>query len=344
MPTRMELSPINHHLLICDCSYGWPNQKRPRKERIRAVAAQIFNYLEWQDQQQKLLLQTNDLNHSRFLFKRKQLVIGKKDDLEPLQERLMALLASSSIKDKNCIEFKPDLSIQDCVRLYCTKECNSLSKNSKSNENKNENSLENISERDNDNDDLLSKGMNNLQIKNDKEEKQEIAGSDHEVSKDSQHNLQKHIECEILTNQMDDEQAIYLSPDGSITLDPSQPPPKVVVIGMLVDRNVTPNRSKNHAEQLQVVSAKLPLSCIYIQDNDDKNDDEEPLNIDTVLEIMDRWWTNHCFDNQNINNNESEKHGNTNSFVYAATEAMKSHKKRHPKQQALRQVNQKHTN
>ena len=85
----------------------------------------------------------------------------------------------------------------------------------------------------------------------------------------------------------------YLSPDGIHTLNPRDPPPKIVIVGMLVDRRVTPNRSKNKATSLNLTSYQLPMNLLAEERNNNiglRND--EPLNIDTVLDLMGAWWRN----------------------------------------------------
>jgi hypothetical protein len=46
--------------LVCDLQYGFPNEKRPRREKIGALAAQLGNFLHWQHTQ--LQLQQHDDN------------------------------------------------------------------------------------------------------------------------------------------------------------------------------------------------------------------------------------------------------------------------------------------
>jgi hypothetical protein len=41
---------------ICDLGYGLPNENRPRKEKILAIARQMINFLTWQQHQQRQLL------------------------------------------------------------------------------------------------------------------------------------------------------------------------------------------------------------------------------------------------------------------------------------------------
>ena len=79
---------------------------------------------------------------------------------------------------------------------------------------------------------------------------------------------------------------IYLSPDAEEVLDPHKEPPNQVVIGLLIDRRIQPNRSKQRAYKLGLKSARLALESF--QDVDQC----EPLNVDTVLVGMQKWWWN----------------------------------------------------
>ena len=93
----------------------------------------------------------------------------------------------------------------------------------------------------------------------------------------------------------DDDEVIYLSPDADNILDPSKPPPRRFVVGMIVDCRVTVGRSRDRAATILATtddgvatscrSASLPLGLANLEGLEHT----EPLNIDTVLEIMERW-------------------------------------------------------
>jgi hypothetical protein len=116
--------------------------------------------------------------------------------------------------------------------------------------------------------------------------------------------------------------ACYLSPDADQSLSAAQNPPQVVIVGMLVDRKVQPNRSKSRAESvlesqkgLILDCAKLPLDALNVSDL--KSD--EALNIDTVMEMIQRWWVN-C----------SKEGPSKKAFVDASARSMLTHRNRHP--------------
>jgi hypothetical protein len=122
--------------------------------------------------------------------------------------------------------------------------------------------------------------------------------------------------------------ACYLSPDADQSLSAAQNPPQVVIVGMLVDRKVQPNRSKSRAksvlesqkgltmtDQTVLDCAKLPLDALNVSDL--KSD--EALNIDTVMEMIQRWWVN-C----------SKEGPSKKAFVDASARSMLTHRNRHP--------------
>jgi len=78
----------------------------------------------------------------------------------------------------------------------------------------------------------------------------------------------------------------YLSPDADNVLSLEDGPPDVVIVGMLVDRLTQLNRSKERSLDIDenIYCARLPLHTIGASDLSSN----EPLNIDTVLELITR--------------------------------------------------------
>ena len=72
-PATRNGSPV----IVLDCTYGWPSEKVPRRERINGVASQLFNHL------------SGFASRSSVLH-----VIGRDFDLAPLRVRLDSLLPS----------------------------------------------------------------------------------------------------------------------------------------------------------------------------------------------------------------------------------------------------------
>jgi hypothetical protein len=127
--------------------------------------------------------------------------------------------------------------------------------------------------------------------------------------------LPSHVEfsCEPLEETCSGHQAIYLSPDTEDSLDLNQPPPSVVVVGLLIDRRIQPNRSMDRAINLELVAKRWPLEECFAEISAN-----EPLNVDCVLEGMQQWWWN------------SDADASEESFIQAASQAIQHHAKRHP--------------
>lgn len=118
-------------------------------------------------------------------------------------------------------------------------------------------------------------------------------------------------------------EVVYLSPDAHDTLSSTSPPPRIVIIGMLIDRKITTNRSLGQAKTLMLKAVKLPLDELNVQELIS----EEPLNVDTVMELIQRWhW--------NFSKMSEEQHEyyveRKKAYIDAAAWAMKSQRDRHP--------------
>lgn len=155
---------------------------------------------------------------------------------------------------------------------------------------------------------------------------------------------------------------VYLSPDAQDVLDvDSSTPPHTVIVGLIIDRNVQLNRSLNRASSLDIPSARWLLEeCIrdVISNDEDSADghaeqdtmaimnQNEPLNVDCILEGMQQWYWNveqheQQQENHNTSNgattttdqatsrNQSSPSSYRQCFVDAATQAVKNHRKRH---------------
>ena len=110
------------------------------------------------------------------------------------------------------------------------------------------------------------------------------------------------------------EKIVYLSPDADDVLDPNCEPPDRVVVGLLIDRRIQPNRSKKRAATLGLPSARLALDTFT------NIDSCEPLNVDTVLVGMQQWWWN-CDKGENPLRE---------CFIKAVETTMEQHVARHP--------------
>ena len=248
--TSHKLSPLQikpPNLILCDAWYGFPTQKRPRKERICAVSRQLANFLQWRYE--------SNLNA---LHECKVHLLGKDLDVNAVQDRLLEIASEESASEKfsSKIDFKPNTDIRESLIQW--------------------------------------------------------------------------------RNSNTDEEVVYLSPDASETLLSTSRPPSVVIVGMLVDRRITSDRSRKRAEEsLSLRAVKLPLDALNVKEIGS----DEPLNVDTVMELMQRWWVNcNNVDEQismnALNVDDDYDDGRTSKykrcFMEAAAWAMKSHRERHP--------------
>lgn len=228
-----------HHnpLLVCDAGCGFPSQRRPRKERIHAVARQVFNFLEWRSTETKTKRGTKTGCSVSFL--------GSADDVAAIESRVGA-------QEENAIEYLPDTNL-----CYYIKDMGSV-------------------------------------------------GDD----------------------------AVYLSPDAEETLSSSEPPPKIVVVGMLIDRSITAGRSKRRAAHLNMRAAKLPLDELKVK----QLASDEPLNVDTVMELMQRWWWECTTQTENIDTDLTREQY-SKCFAISAALSMRTQRIRHPNRTFHKQGN-----
>lgn len=231
-------------IILCDAFYGFPTQKRPRNERVRAVSRQLTNFLQWRSETSK----ENSIKATTY-------VLGDGKDVASVKTRVDEL-GTQTRASTNEIIFHPDIKIQQ----------------------------------------FLDQQKDALSIQESKEE------------------------------------VVYLSPDASYTLPVTCRPPRVVIIGMLIDRRITEDRSRRRAEEsLKIQAAKLPLDELCVRELSSC----EPLNVDTVMELIQRWWWNCDKLEQRLQQRKNNDSGNTGRFykkcfIEAAAFAMKSQRDRHP--------------
>eukprot|EP00986_Skeletonema_menzelii_P007400 scaffold2898_cov148-Skeletonema_menzelii.AAC.8 len=238
-------------ILLCDAFYGFPIQKRPRNERVRAVSRQLTNFLQWRSEAS---LNKKNINHSHVY------VLGKGKDCESVKARVDELGTQTKASTKE-IMFQPDVEIHQFL--------------------------------------------------------------------DQQKRAHESVK----------EEVVYLSPDATYTLPTTCRPPRIVIVGMLIDRRITEDRSRRRAEEsLNIRAAKLPLDELRVKELSSC----EPLNVDTVMELMQRWWWNCDRVEERLQqiNGGGKTEGDSNAekysqlykkcFIEAAAYAMKSQRDRHP--------------
>lgn len=267
---------VPSNTIICDAWYGLPTQKRPRKERVNAVARQLRNFE---------LFATAHANDTSSLCKKKckVVLVGGASDVKVIGERLEKLwMDEEGSIDGDCcyrVQLSPDTSVESLC---------------------------------------ASKPI----ISNDANSDKTAIASSCEDTTNSHHpeQLQQHD---------DDDVAIYLSPNADHVLDPRKPPPRIVVVGMLIDRRVQPNRSLVRSQKLKTtLAARLPMEELRVEGLENS----EALNVDTVLELMVRWWDGVDKLQQQQQDNDDIAQGDLlrRCFLEAATFAMMSHEDRHP--------------
>ncbi|KAL7523998.1 hypothetical protein ACHAWF_000779 [Thalassiosira exigua] len=229
--------------ILCDAWYGFPRQRRPRRERINAVARQVSNFLDWRA----------SCNIGTCRPGCRVSLIGDEGDVGAVSHRMKELRNQGQLRQSTdscdaAMDFESNVSIHEFL------------------------------------------------------DRQQTAS-------------------------MGD--VVYLSPDASIALSTDVPPPRTVIIGMLIDRRITEDRSRIRAETtLKLRAAKLPLGELNIKELISK----EPLNVDTVMELMQRWWWNcdRLESQKEAIGDELQPNAYRTCFLEAAAWAMKTQRDRHP--------------
>ena len=269
-------STSTRRTIICDLWYGLPTQKRPRRERVNAVARQLRNFECWSSSANAASCAARSSSKNA---KYRIVLVGGEADVKVIGERLGKLRMEEKIDvSEECrVQLLPGVTVED--------ECNALSQSS-------------------------------CQFASDNSNAKE------ESSNDIIHS---------------DQQAVYLSPDAEHTLNSRQKPPQTVIVGMLIDRRVQPNRSNLRATKINVNAARLPMDELRV----DGLENSEALNVDTVLELMIRWWdaadrvlVDGSMDRSNCIGRDADganvDDSLTRCFLDAASSAMVSHEDRHP--------------
>ena len=122
---------------------------------------------------------------------------------------------------------------------------------------------------------------------------------------------------------------VYLSPDASDVLNPSDSPPDIVVVGLIIDRRIQPNKSQQRANALQISAKRWPLEdCCPL--NNEHIDTQEPLNVDCILEGMQQWWWNCQTNADGVSQHQKGMLTGKERFLQAANQALMHHVQRHP--------------
>ena len=242
-------------VLVLDAGYGFPREKKVRKEKINAIASQLSNFLVWQT--------------------------GRTDSTAGRGCKY-ALVRVVGCPDENTRKILENRTIENMKRASSASSASNLKGN----------------------------------------------------------NLPSHvtISCETLEQCLDDlaanhpdiianqiphgkiDKPVYLSPDAAESLDPRSEPPEIAVVGLLIDRRVQPNRSRDRAQTIGIIARRWPLEDCF-----GEIDSHEPLNVDCVLEGMQQWWWN--WKDTSVTCSDDVKR---ETFIQAASQAIEHHVTRHP--------------
>jgi len=260
-------------VFVLDAGYGFPREKKVRKEKINAIALQLSNFLTWQMHQQETY------HYSTASIK----LVGCPD------ENIKILLENRTLEN-----IKKETSSTNLLPPHVTVSCETL-----------EQCLEDLTKQ-------------QQQQRQDLYEDDDSAGENVVSDKANDGASASHNTSSVASTK-----PVYLSPDADESLDPSGEPPTITIIGLLVDRRVKPNRSRDRANNLGVIARRWPLEDCF------KDIDAcEPLNIDVILEGMQQWWWNSSC--TNFEKSTNNLNGTKEAFVQAASQAIHHHAERHP--------------
>ncbi len=339
--------------LICDAWYGFPTQKRPRRERINAVGRQISNFLEWRHrdtQNQRCLMQQQQqqiTSSSSSTTKFKDIDPLRLDDLRtripchPCHVAFLGAMVDVQAVQKRVIELsqqEQQLITPSTDRDIHFDVCNHGCGNGVGDEYGGDGSAiqfqPDVTVQVFLKSSMLDRRQRKVMQQPQMNDEIEINSNDATTYEDTI------INSSFANDNISYDTAIYLSPDASYTLPITCRPPRTVILGMLVDRHTIVNRSQQRAENvLGMKAAQLPLEELNVSGLYSN----EPLNVDTAMEMMQRWWWNcdelevklqlqrqlrrqHCDATDTKDMNEAYR----KCFLDAAAWALKSHRDRHP--------------
>ena len=307
--------------ILCDLGYGLPKENRSRKEKILAISKQLVNFLWWQQEQHEqeqhaIVFHPSHVQPVSTIHTPHPLaeleIIDCPDEAtqQALQTRMEQLWLQENNNNKQ--QGRPTVPFPSRTMLrFWNQSLQALSPPPvHANSNSSRNDLTEHLDKNNNND------------KNDRHQYQDHADQlNHENQTNTVISSSSSTNCAPPPSSSSPH-PVYLSPDASQALDPSKPPPSVVVVGLLIDRRIQRNRSQERAHRLCLPSAQLPLSqagliLVSEDEKDDAADDKktnshkqepqrkdqghsfrfhssEPLNVDCVLELLQQWHWNYC--------------------------------------------------
>jgi hypothetical protein len=261
-------------IFVCDLQYGFPNERRPRREKIGAIAAQLGNFFDWQYQQ--LQQQTNATAAPQngccgsTITDADEPNGGRKPVLVSAPAVAAAVLLVHLTRDDDAV--KEILS-----RLLLPNEGLAVQQTAAGD--------------DNDHGTLGCRSVDDPT----KQQQQQQQQQRRRMIQATTEPLQQ------VVNAMKGK-VIYLSPDADTVLSSSSDAApssddnnqqhhgttdclSCIIVGGLIDRrHIQTNRSLSRALALDIPTARWPLPVDW--------DDHEPLNVDCILQGMQDWlWT-----------------------------------------------------
>jgi hypothetical protein len=339
-----------NYTILCDMAYSMPREARPRKEKIRAIARQLINFLTWQQRQSS--------SSSSSLITRAGVLVQDSSSssslfpLPPLLEQQPAL-----IKIVGCADAAIEQSLKDrMLELWVEEQVQqqaAITATTAPTTGDDDNSATTKP--------LVINLPNNLTFT------QQSLESFLATSTDSNSGSNPSTTTTKKKDQPEKE-VIYLSPDAHVTLDPAtSPPPSIVIVGLLIDRKqIQVNRSLQRAHALSIPAVRWPAleKIVLVEEDHDKSATtmatttmtnstrtssiklhaSEPLNCDCILEGMQQWYWNYekwyheaCHHDHDVDtdDNDDDKKAAAAAareacFSDAVLQALQHHVERHP--------------
>jgi hypothetical protein len=305
---------------ICDLGYGLPKEVRPRKEKVHAIAKQLVTFLSWQSQQSQVLKQ--------YPVAPIYIILGK-TTTSP-ESTTITFNESSTYKNTAIPPKPPDAigeSVSGTIRREEHEEAQIIHES------------------------LLSRMRevwDQVKVADPSPPFPEtiISFCHQSLSEflEMSSNCSDTIQSATNDDERVDNDTVYLSPDANHTLDITKPPPRNIIIGLLIDRRtIQYNRSVLRAQEHNIHAVRWPIENIMMNSGMiiHKN---EPLNVDCVLEGMQQWHWNfmarstitqpphHEFvgNEMTLNSTIPDPVDCSSLFQMAALQAIQHHTTRHP--------------
>lgn len=302
--------PLQPLLLLCDLSYGFPKEARPRHEKIRAMARQLVNFLQWQHR----ALSKHDLFHATIVHQEMSNPCNndnKNDD--------------NNNDDTNTID-------PNSFRLQPAQVIIVGSNDAPSEQALNER-IHELWNKENPHDAFPTTRLHFAsQSLEDLIRTEHGTACEAAVGGDSDGDGGDGESAEDKATNDPHQQIVYLSPDAPEALDPHQPPPRIAIVGLVIDRRtIQVNRSLQRAQSLcqqnnipPVAIRRWPLEAVaasHVHVN-------EPLNVDCILEGMQQWYWNYLQHHDTPASSQGKRR--RTCFERAAIQALQHHQERHP--------------